>query len=240
MSKSTKKRKQSRIRQLKKKSPSSKSELINETDEKDNNNGVQQCLVCYEYKNSIHHLPCCNNYVCDLCLFSYFKINMDNEKLFCISCDHILSKKEIIIYLKNNLDLIKKYKQRIGCPKCYSWQIKLEKKYLFFESNHSICQSCSYEWCKQCRSASHQNMSCYEYQQGDILIRNWAKQKDKHNGNQYNAHPCPKCGIYIQRTSGCQHIQCSQCRCSFCYNCGKRRRTIIFLGNHDNTLSPLG
>ena len=33
---------------------------------------------------------------------------------------------------------------------------------------------------------------------------------------------------------------CSKCQCDFCYNCGRRRFGIKFLGSHESRLSPLG
>jgi hypothetical protein len=33
---------------------------------------------------------------------------------------------------------------------------------------------------------------------------------------------------------------CSKCQCDFCYNCGRRRLGIKFLGSHESRYSPLG
>jgi hypothetical protein len=33
---------------------------------------------------------------------------------------------------------------------------------------------------------------------------------------------------------------CSKCQCDFCYNCGRRRFGLKFLGSHESRLSPLG
>ena len=33
---------------------------------------------------------------------------------------------------------------------------------------------------------------------------------------------------------------CSKCQCAFCYNCGRRRVDIKFLGSHESRFSPLG
>ena len=33
---------------------------------------------------------------------------------------------------------------------------------------------------------------------------------------------------------------CSKCQCDFCYNCGRRRFGIKFLGSHESRFSPLG
>jgi hypothetical protein len=33
---------------------------------------------------------------------------------------------------------------------------------------------------------------------------------------------------------------CSKCQCDFCYNCGRRRLGVKFLGSHESRFSPLG
>jgi hypothetical protein len=33
---------------------------------------------------------------------------------------------------------------------------------------------------------------------------------------------------------------CSKCQCDFCYNCGRRRLGMKFLGSHESRFSPLG
>jgi hypothetical protein len=35
---------------------------------------------------------------------------------------------------------------------------------------------------------------------------------------------CPKCNIYIERNEGCDHMTCRNCKCNFCYVCGKYDR----------------
>jgi len=58
--------------------------------------------------------------------------------------------------------------------------------------------------------------------------------------NQHNAQKCPRCKVYISRNGGCPHMVCSKCQCDFCYNCGRRRLGIKFLGSHESRFSPLG
>ncbi|CAE8616720.1 unnamed protein product [Polarella glacialis] len=33
---------------------------------------------------------------------------------------------------------------------------------------------------------------------------------------------CPTCHVRVQRSAGCNHMQCTQCRTHFCYRCGKQ------------------
>ena len=46
--------------------------------------------------------------------------------------------------------------------------------------------------------------------------------------------------IYIQRTSGCDHMLCSRCKTDFCYKCGDQLRQVKFFGDHYSRLSILG
>jgi hypothetical protein len=32
---------------------------------------------------------------------------------------------------------------------------------------------------------------------------------------------CPNCNVYIERNQGCDHMTCRNCKCNFCYVCGK-------------------
>jgi len=34
------------------------------------------------------------------------------------------------------------------------------------------------------------------------------------------SQPCPKCKVPVNRSMGCNHMQCTQCRTHFCYRCG--------------------
>ncbi|XP_076466524.1 E3 ubiquitin-protein ligase RNF217-like [Babylonia areolata] len=59
--------------------------------------------------------------------------------------------------------------------------------------------------------------------------------------------------VYIQRSSGCNHMVCSRCATDFCYDCGQKyyltrtnhgiysnRLFKYTLGTHSSKLSPLG
>ena len=32
--------------------------------------------------------------------------------------------------------------------------------------------------------------------------------------------PCPNCTIYIEKIDGCEYVNCSYCKCEFCFLCG--------------------
>ncbi|CAF1329619.1 unnamed protein product [Rotaria magnacalcarata] len=67
------------------------------------------------------------------------------------------------------------------------------------------------------------------------IFQLWAEKLDK---NQHYAQKCPNCKIYISRNGGGSHMICTKCQCNFCYNCGKRRFGIKFLGLHESRFSP--
>src|SRR6218665_3433011 len=46
--------------------------------------------------------------------------------------------------------------------------------------------------------------------------------------------------VFIQRSTGCDHMTCSQCNTHFCYQCGEKFREFKFIGNHYSRLSIFG
>ena len=46
--------------------------------------------------------------------------------------------------------------------------------------------------------------------------------------------------VFIQRSSGCDHMTCVRCKTDFCYRCGERFIEIRFIGDHYSKLSILG
>ena len=46
--------------------------------------------------------------------------------------------------------------------------------------------------------------------------------------------------VWIEKTSGCNHMTCSRCNTEFCYVCGDRYLQVKFLGGHESRFSVLG
>ncbi|GFT51693.1 probable E3 ubiquitin-protein ligase RNF217 [Nephila pilipes] len=99
------------------------------------------------------------------------------------------------------------------------------------------CPSCQLQWCFQCHAPAHGALTCRQYKKGDHLLRNWARARTH---GQQNAQKCPKCKIYIERTTGCDHMHCTSCSTDFCYKCGEKYRYLKFFGDHYSKLSIFG
>jgi hypothetical protein len=67
-----------------------------------------------------------------------------------------------------------------------------------------VCNSCQHNWCKACKVAWHEGMSCDEYQ------RTKGEEEADKGMTEYMAWnrviSCPKCGHGIEKISGCNRV----------------------------------
>ncbi|CAF1124931.1 unnamed protein product [Rotaria sp. Silwood1] len=217
---------------------------------------VSECKICLE-ELSIEPLSCCSSLICSKCIYLHLSSNIREARIriLCPSCPHIFTREEILSLLSiydhngNLAELYKRFYADINgqahiktCPRCCSIK-EIDKR--LFEGvrwkkkipRRVICNECQFEWCFYCHAPWHEKMTCKEYREGEKMLRLWASQVDQ---NQHNAQKCPRCKIYISRNGGCPHMVCSKCQCDFCYNCGRRRFGMKFLGSHESRFSPLG
>lgn len=59
-------------------------------------------------------------------------------------------------------------------------------------------------------------------------VKAW-KEKEKNDSENVlwmraNTKPCPKCGVSIEKNSGCNSVKCSRCKFVFCWLCGVEER----------------
>ena len=69
---------------------------------------------------------------------------------------------------------------------------------------------CGGRTCRHCRKTQHPGRLCAQDQDTQKVEALGKKQGWKH---------CPKCKHMIERTAGCLHMTCSQCRTEFCWKC---------------------
>ena len=80
------------------------------------------------------------------------------------------------------------------------------------------CPLCRKSYCTNCKTVWHSNLGCEQFQQlksdqsDDVFIR---------HADDMGYVPCPRCKIRIERTHGCNQMNCLICHTEFCYLCGK-------------------
>lgn len=217
-----------------------------------------ECEICLSRDSPVRDRSCCQIPVCDDCMKTYFMSLLESgiKRMQCISsqCSKFAHVDEIMCRLPADLK-DKYYKYLVDanndplvktCPKCSFVQNITKEELEAYKKKRKkkklgilvVCQDCKLEWCFICHAPWHrEGVTCKEFQKGDKLVRNWAK--EFHFGSK-NAERCPKCKVFIQRTAGCDHMTCSHCDTHFCYKCGERYIEVTFIGNHYERFSPFG
>ncbi|KAL8836355.1 MAG: hypothetical protein Q9176_006365 [Flavoplaca citrina] len=76
------------------------------------------------------------------------------------------------------------------------------------------CSTCLTSICTKCGAINHEGFTCDQYKSaklGDEAFEEWKKK----NG----AKDCPKCKFTIQKSEGCNHIECKVCGAHICWVC---------------------
>lgn len=77
------------------------------------------------------------------------------------------------------------------------------------------CPTCFVDICLHCHVIYHAGETCTAYQGrtegGQAAFVEW---KEGHG-----AKDCPRCGIVIEKTAGCNHVKCERCQAQFCWVC---------------------
>uniref|UniRef100_A0A673M242 RBR-type E3 ubiquitin transferase n=1 Tax=Sinocyclocheilus rhinocerous TaxID=307959 RepID=A0A673M242_9TELE len=184
---------------------------------------VLTCRICLDDKQAIP-LHCCKNAVCEECLKRYIISQVSTSILS--QCKFFLSFHASSVYFLIAL---------VGIFSVNDYKMKTSTK---SEHKYKIqCTKCQFVWCFKCHAPWHEGLKCRDYRKGDKLLRHWASVIEY---GQRNAQKCPRCKIHIQRTEGCDHMTCTQCKTNFCYRCGEKYRHLRFFGDHTSNLSVFG
>lgn len=77
------------------------------------------------------------------------------------------------------------------------------------------CASCLALVCTSCQVVAHDGLSCAQYQRianaGSAEFMAWKRAN--------NVKDCPKCKMPIEKTMGCNHMECMVCRAHICWVC---------------------
>jgi E3 ubiquitin-protein ligase RNF14 len=85
------------------------------------------------------------------------------------------------------------------------------------EERLRICEDCELAFCRVCLATWH----------GEYVRQCWPRTADELTEDELatrsylikNTSPCPTCSFAIQKSMGCNHITCFNCRGHFCYLC---------------------
>ncbi|CAD6593308.1 MAG: hypothetical protein ASARMPRED_007271 [Alectoria sarmentosa] len=77
------------------------------------------------------------------------------------------------------------------------------------------CPTCLTPICTTCQITSHDGMSCEVYKrvgtQGNDEFRKWKEEND--------VKDCPVCKVPIEKSYGCNHMECGNCKTHICWVC---------------------
>jgi len=188
---------------------------------KEENNNI--CNICMgEFENKIT-IPNCKHKFCRECFKSYLveKIKNKNiEKMNCpfFECETILNEEFFFDFLTNEYILkyntfkmkleLEKSPNKLICPLCDSYaEINKNKKneknpkekkiYYCIKNKHAICS---------CGKPKHEGLCENEEKLNEFFQKERIKK-------------CPKCGAFIKKISGCNHLTCAICKYQFCWVC---------------------
>lgn len=78
-----------------------------------------------------------------------------------------------------------------------------------------LCSSCLSTICTACQVINHDGMSCEDYKdlssEGTRAFQKWKKEND--------VRDCPSCKVGIQKSYGCNHMECKNCSAHICWFC---------------------
>lgn len=216
---------------------------------------VGECIVCYkELSGYKQKRSCCSEMVCRECMEGIIRTNIESEGKTYITCPNpecegVITREEIVKYIdgstKDKYERLRLNetgtKNRKTCPYCCKitdhnlprrlWNYKTEDVRI-------TCNKCSHDWCFNCHAPWHEGVSCREFQRGDKQFKKWTKSRK--NGSA-NCQKCPLCRVYIQKSSGCNHMTCNRCSTNFCYDCGGFYNfELPGLGGHHTRTSVFG
>lgn len=197
------------------------------------------CNICQEEKVKFIKLDCPHKF-CQKCLRQYINLNLKEnqfslQNLICPAenckkpmtfklIQKILMKKEFEgvdckLLAFNPENFLKKNEKIVKCPKgsCDFFFIMRKNEKNLKQYN---CPKCRKDFCVNGCPELHQGYTCEQYR---TLISEEGKEfmgvvQEK------GIKKCEKCGAWIEKNKGCNHITC-KCSHQFCYICGNKWKT---------------
>lgn len=100
-------------------------------------------------------------------------------------------------------------------------------------NKHVYCSECRQEYCYDCGEKK-------EFEQGHSTHICNEETRSTFKTVRMNTHSCPKCGVRIQRSEGCNHMFCTACHTSFNWATGKIITVNVHNPHREEWLRSLG
>jgi len=176
----------------------------------------------------------CGHRFCLDCVTKYLKMKIKNGDVLKISClEAGCSKKfsddEVRHFVKdegnwNKFVKFKINKQKtiigghnyVNCPIPDCEEVMMIDPAVMMD----FCMECDegHQFCARCKNEGwHPPEDCKRY---DENLLEEIKNKNKKVENTYKT--CPKCGVIIEKSDGCNHMKCINCNYEFCWICLER------------------
>jgi len=82
------------------------------------------------------------------------------------------------------------------------------------------CSSCGTDTCGGCGKAAHPGLTCADVaHRGEVVHLTRRAQEHFRAGERGSARPCPSCFDLVERSTGCEKMQC-RCGAVWCFGCG--------------------
>jgi ATP-dependent RNA helicase DHX8/PRP22 len=208
-----------------------KEELIKIEEGRERFNDLPDCPICLcpVKESDICSLEYCGHAYCKVCLTSYIRHAVTGRQLP-VSCAAENCNKPLVIRDINTqvkMGFIKRkdlLDSALSCfvntrskdfrfcitPDCGMVYRVTKNGKLFF------CPTCRTKICTTCHIQYHEGLTCSMYnvakKEGESMLE-WMKEDPS------NRKVCPKCNYGIEKTGGCNHMQCSMCKANICWSC---------------------
>lgn len=204
------------------------------------------CPICLcDIEDDRFELEACGDHFCRQCLVEQFESAIKNQGRFPVCCAKQKCGTPIVLAdmrtLLSSEKLEELFRASLGafiassdgayrfcpspdCPSVY----RVARPNMPGEP--FMCEACYSETCNRCHLEYHPFLSCEQYrvfkEDPDSSLKEWRKGKE-------NVKNCPVCGYTIEKTEGCNHVEC-RCGRHICWVC------LEYFGSSDECYAHLG
>lgn len=189
---------------------------------------VLPCPVCLQSVPRRHSvvLNGCKHALCRSCLIQYLESEAGDSRLpQCVmpqcqraldmeQCQLVLHQHKLVFEKLSDLAVMESLPAdiRFICPYPTCSAISLLDSGRDYKSQQQNCPHCRQPVCVHCKCIWHDGVTCdrYEGAPDDMAVLSLARQE--------GLARCPGCRIVTQKTQGCDHMKCTQCRTDYAYS----------------------